>query len=260
MRTRDDPDNLHPKDVFLLFDNHVHHHTQQILKCFIKGNGDHLEHKEMKKVYITIDEESLRSRKGLIRAGVSFDQIEILTLVTFRDLHTTLPVAARLHYPGTNLGNKIGDVVLPDIDSLWKMACKQKLPLHGQFRVAVGGRTPGEEEDAPGRGTKRKTGETIEPVFWHARPEKLYQELISSYKLGAIIDLTAGDGALAMICAKKRTPYLGFTLTDVHTEFLKHRCATALLESSFVEGDDAILVFPSHPLPLLIVPSPLASR
>ncbi len=249
MRTRDDPETLHPKDLFLIFDNHVHHHTQQMLKCFIKENGDQLEHKELKKVYITMDEESLRSRKGLIRTGVTFDQIEMLTLVTSTDLHATLPMAARMHYPGTNLGNKIGDVILPDLDSLWKMACKQKLPLHGPFRVAVGGRTPGEEEDAPGRGTKRKTPDTIEPVFWHARPQKLYQELMSSYRLGAIIDLAAGDGTLAMICAKQRTPYLGFTLTDVHAEFLKHRCAAALLESAFVEGEDAILVL--HPLPPL---------
>ena len=193
--------------------------------------------KEVKKIFISVDEDSLRKRKNLIRPGAVFDQVELLQIVTLREFATTLPFIKRKSFPGSNLGNKIGDVVLPDVDSLWQLTCKQKVELHGKFRVAVGGKTPGEEEGL-GRGSKRTSVGSVEPVFWHARPLQLYEDLVHSYHCCAVVDLTAGDGSLAALCAKKRIPYVGFTLSDTHTELLKQRCITALLESGFTEGEE----------------------
>jgi hypothetical protein len=240
MKTRDEPDVLHSGDMYFMFDNTVHHHQQQLLKCFTTATGDQVDKKEVKKIYLSIDEDTLRLRRGLVRQGASFDQIEILSVCTASDIHSDLPMLPRCQYKGTNLGNKIGDIELPDLDTLWKLSCKQKIALHGVYRVAVGGRTPGEEDSGPGRGQKRKTMDTVEPVFWHARPLKLYKELLGSYKLAAIIDLTTGDGTLATHCAKSRIPYMGFTLSETHSELLKHRCVSALLESSCVEGEDLL--------------------
>ena len=99
-------------------------------------------------------------------------------------------------------------MVLPNYEALWSLPCKMKFDIHGAFRVACGG--PTADEEGPGRGNKRKTVNTVEPVFWRGRPVKFYQTLISDYKLEkGIIDLTAGDGTLMIHCAKERIPYLG---------------------------------------------------
>ena len=51
-------------------------------------------------------------------------------------------------------------------------------------------------------GVKRKTANTVEPVFWRARPARFYENLVADYKLDAIVDLAAGDGTLMAFCAK----------------------------------------------------------
>eukprot|EP00959_Pyramimonas_sp_CCMP1952_P189080 3954862-Pyramimonas_sp.AAC.1 len=238
MRTRDNQDELAPGDMFFFFDNTLHYNQEKMMKCFLTAGGEQLESKEVKKIYITIDEDSLRSRKGLVRQGASFDQIEVLSLVTSSDIHAELKMNPRKHFPGTNLGNKIGDVLMPDIDNMWKTTCKEKIIIHGSFRIACGNRTPGEDKDtAPGRGQRRTTPDTIEPVFWHGRSLKLYEELIFSYDLKAIIDFTPGDGTLLNACARRRLPYMCFGLSECHNNLLKQRAITSLLESCTVEGE-----------------------
>ena len=67
---------------------------------------------------------------------------------------------------------------------------------------------------------------------------KLYEELISSYNLHAIIDVSPGDGVLMNACARYRLPYLGFCLSTNRVDLLKQGCLTSLLESMFQEGED----------------------
>lgn len=99
----------------------------------------------MKKVYVNVDEESLRARRGLVRQGSNFDQVEIMTILTKEDFSLRLPMTKRTHYPGTSMGNKIGDVVLDATDTMWSLTCAEKIVVHGKFRQAVGGLTKGEE-------------------------------------------------------------------------------------------------------------------
>ena len=101
--------------------------------------------KTMKKVYVNVEEESLRARRGLVRQGSIFDQVEIMTILTNEDFSLRLPMTKRTHYPGTSMGNKIGDVVLDATDKMWSLTCAEKVALHGKFRQAVGGLTKGEE-------------------------------------------------------------------------------------------------------------------
>ena len=101
--------------------------------------------KTMKKVYVNVDEESLRARRGLVRQGSNFDQVEIMTILTKEDFSLRLPMTKRTHYPGTSMGNKIGDVVLDATDTMWSLTCAEKIVVHGKFRQAVGGLTKGEE-------------------------------------------------------------------------------------------------------------------
>jgi hypothetical protein len=53
-----------------------------------------------------------------------------------------------------------------------------------------------------------------------------------------VIDLTAGDGAVAMASLRAGCPYVGVTLTDTHaTELRKHVRNTAF-QAAATEGDD----------------------
>ena len=120
MRSRDNPDELAPGDMFFMFDNHMHHNQDKMMKCFLNSAGEQLETREVKKIYLTIDEDSLRSRKGLVRQGSSFDQIEVLSLVAAADIHAELKLNPRRHYLGSDLGKKIGAVAMPRVDSMWR--------------------------------------------------------------------------------------------------------------------------------------------
>jgi hypothetical protein len=185
-------------------------------------------------VYSSVDEDSLRARRSYIKQGATFDQVEYMTVVTQQGFGTQVPVAKGLHYKGTNVGNKIGDIEYDEPETVWKMSCKNKLLLMGPYRVAVGGKTDGEEI---GRGAKRKGVDAVEPTFWHSRPRKFYQELIHRFRPKAILDLTMGDGVLALESAKARIPYLGFGLTTTHVEMLKARLVQEMLKAFYTEGE-----------------------
>ena len=200
----------------------------------ITDTGDKIDY-SMHKVTLVMDEDSLIARKSVVRSSIQ-DQIELMHIMSQREFAALeMPHIRRRHFSGTNMGTKIGDVILPGYASLWSMACKAKHDLMGKYRVAVGGRTEGEE--GPGRGQTRKTPDTVEPVFWHGRPATLYQELLHSYRLGRVVDLTAGDGELALQCAKRRVPYVGFTLTSDHSAHLNSHLVQKLMESKLNEKD-----------------------
>ena len=227
-------DSLHNGDLFFCFDNHLHYNVNKMLACFVNSQGDPISEKCTKCVYMSVDEEGLRSRKGCVRSTADFDQVEYLTIVSAADLGTILPASKRAHFKGSSHGNCIGDVLLPDISSLWHLTVAQKHALHGPYRIECGGKTKCEE--GPGRGAKRKTPESREPVFWHSRSRVIFQEFLASYKLSAVVDFTPGQGTMAILCAENRIPYVGFALTDVHRKLLEARCAQVLLESVFQEG------------------------
>ena len=111
----------------------------------------------------------LVSSQGCVRSVTVFEQMEQMQIITKHEFGRQVPCMKRIHYNGTNQGNKIGDIALPPLDTMWQMQCKDKYVLHGQYRIAVGGKTEGEEL---GRGIKRKSPDTIEPVFWHARAKE----------------------------------------------------------------------------------------
>ncbi|CAE7883469.1 unnamed protein product, partial [Symbiodinium necroappetens] len=97
----------------------------------------------------------------------------------------------------------------------------EKLVIYGKYRMPVGGRTPGEDPDAPAQRGCGKPRSTVEPVFWHGRPEIFYQEMVASYNLTALIDCQVADGVLASLAAVERLPYIGFCLTETHLQKVK---------------------------------------
>ena len=139
----------------------------------------------------------------------------------------------RRHYDGTNRGNVIGPVGLPSFDSpdVWKLPIPVKKELLGNYgaTIPVGGTLPvpaevmkrHNEQQALMRGSKISV-----PVFYHAPPRMLLEELAHGYNLQAFFTLTFGDGALAMVALRARKPICGICLTPKHKEL-----ALALLEA-----------------------------
>ena len=236
MQTRGEPgDELDIGDCYFVFDNTAHHQLPKVLQCFTTSTGNAME-KESKTVYISYDADSLRERKGVARAETSFDVVEHMVLVTKKghEITASLPHAKRLRYAGSNVGNMIGPVKAPPYDVLWQLPCKIKREIVGAYRIPCGGPTPDEQI---GRGTQRKSLNTIEPVFWRSRPEKLYQTLLADYHITAVIDLTAGDGVLMTHCVKARLPYCGFALSEAHSKILKAVVTSKILEKMFQPGE-----------------------
>ena len=103
------------------------------------------------------------------------------------------------------------------------------MTLFGKYRVAVGGRTHGTDPEESHRGLSSKTKMTVEPVFWHAKPLNLWQEVLQSYNVTAVIDAGASDGALALACCQRRLPYAGLCLTQPHKEHLTERIVSQIM-------------------------------
>eukprot|EP00975_Prorocentrum_lima_P014185 3012427-Prorocentrum_lima.AAC.1 len=52
-----------------------------------------------------------------------------------------MPYLRRKFFPGTNIGNKLGDVVMPGYRLLWSKQCMLKHAIHDAYRQAVRGTT-----------------------------------------------------------------------------------------------------------------------
>ncbi|CAE7232863.1 hsdFM [Symbiodinium sp. CCMP2592] len=209
---------LHPRDMFLLFDSGVHTQQSKMLACILNNEGNQMPMHQMK-VYVTYDENALRERRKSQRT--SLDQTEQLTLVTSEEFGQCMLQRPRKAFPGSNFGNVVGPVRPDAPGELWQLSVEEKLAIYGKYRMAVGGRTPGEDPDqSAGRGCG-KPRTTVEPVFWHGRPEIMYQEMVSSYGFTALIDCQAADGVLASLAATERLPYIGFCLTETHLKKLQ---------------------------------------
>lgn len=74
----------------------------------------------------------------------------------------------------------------------------------------------------PGRGNKPiRTDANLEPVFFHAWPRELYTEILHSFCLRGILDLTAGSGQAAIATIREKKIYVGVCLSSVHKEMLQ---------------------------------------
>lgn len=121
------------------------------------------------------------------------NQIQTLFLITGKVLNLNLH--DRLHSQGTNRGNLIGPFGMPaleDASKTWTLAVKNKFELFGKggARIPVGGRTEDGTDVADEHGVKKakpRSKESLEPVFYHAMPAEMWDELLHSYDALAAI-------------------------------------------------------------------------
>ena len=83
----------------------------------------------------------------------------------------------------------------------------------------------------------RRTDDTKELAFFHAFPSIRWDEVIHDYQLGAILDITVGDGSLALTTVRNQITYTGFALTDEHKDMVMARLLDLLCAGTLKVGD-----------------------
>ena len=84
---------------------------------------------------------------------------------------------------------------------------------------------------------QRRTDDTEELAFYHALPSKFWEEVVHAYQLGAILDVAAGDGSLALTAVRHRLPYTGFVFTTRHRDLTMARLLDVLSAGALQAGD-----------------------
>jgi len=75
------------------------------------------------------------------------------------------------------------------------------------------------------------------PVCYHSIPLDLAEDLLHTYNLEGVLDLTRGDGVWAFACVKARKPYLGVEFNETHGKMLSDWLATQIFKRMQVEDD-----------------------
>ena len=126
--------------------------------------------------------DSLAARKKIVRGTLSLKQIEWCHIISHSRI--SLPERAWKHYPGTNCGDTLVGVKLPQTDasSVWKLTWEEKKALYGKRHlIAVGGKTEGASDKNNGAIMSRRTATALEPVCYHPFPEELYASLLTGF-------------------------------------------------------------------------------
>ena len=210
-----------------------------------------------KTVHISLDPESVTKRLERVR-GVAVHNVHETMRICTAMFPRNLRSMPRQHYSGTTATNGLGPVVLADVPNLWHVMWPVKKDMYGKNGIIpVGGRAPGDddESDTEAAPAAPRTAGTCEPVTWHSMPQLFWQEILFDFQVGAVIDLTPADGALAMAAVHLRIPYTGLTWSKRHSDELLIRLESLVVAGATREGDpwyeprlvEALMTSPSKP-------------
>jgi hypothetical protein len=242
LQSRKSVNELQAGDLFFLFDG-MRHHNESALLCGFKTPDGISIPKHKRTLTMVYSEVSLMRRLERHRGLGPLHQTESLHILGSEPMKYVK--RDRMHFEGSNKGQVLSPISAPDwqAEEVWKLSVKDKKLLFGKVgRIAVGGPAPGaaadgaEEEDAGGS-TRTRTGDTIEPVFFHAQPTEVDEELVHCFPLSAIIDLTGASPGLCMVAIRNRIPLFAFCFTTEHEKFLTDHLERIVFEAMLVEGD-----------------------
>jgi len=184
---------------------------------------------------IVKDEKALQQWRHKSRNNtLSIRQVEFCHVLSHNKI--CLPERPRKHFEGTNCGDAISCLKVPPPDQVWCLPWKDKKSLYGKkMLIAVGGRS-----DGVGDQTMTKRGDAVkEPVCYHPMPFEFYDEVIHSYFVNRVFDLTCTDDELAYTSLCNKLGYVGICYTEEGAMLLLNRLKERL------KVDMAVL---KHPL------------
>jgi len=233
------PDNeLPPGDLYFLFDGGKVSNQKALMRPFAGLTKSRrtltLWHYEM-----SVAAREQRERQGYFGKGIvgSCRQHEHLYVVS-----AACPAVAPVQfkaYIGTSEGTMMGPIA-SDRTGAWQLPWgdKKKLftPLH---LIPPGSGADSDDEDqlVPAGAGQQRDNAKPERVFYHALPEAFYDELLRAFPLSVVLDLTPGDGSLALACYRHGGTYIGTTLSQFHRLALQHHLEQKLLEAMTTMDD-----------------------
>jgi hypothetical protein len=129
---------------------------------------------------------------------------------------------------GTTVSDLLSAVPAPDLEDpkvTWRLQWKEKQPLLGKSSIMEQVRV------SDGEGGEGRSPDGIEPFNHHQRHSDLWEEVLFRFNVKSVVDLTASDGVLALVCVKERIPYVGLCHNAQHASALMTRISATIFLS-----------------------------
>jgi hypothetical protein len=178
-------------------------------------------------------EESIQARRRKARGGTgSVHQSEWAHMLAHA--RVSLPERQRKHFPGSTSGDTIYGIGKPELGTEWTVSWKDKKEMYGKKNlIPVGGKTEGTDPDGQ---PDRKTDTTELPVAYHGMPAVWYEELIHTFFVKSVVDLTPGDAKFAWQALVNRIGYVGIAFTPAHGAAIYKRLKDQIKEEMIKPG------------------------
>ena len=210
--TVDDSTIVSGEDVWLIFDG-GRSIENVLLKPFRRSTT-----KQKIPVIISYDEDAMLTNIGRVTTINSLRCTDTMFLIAAADWN--VPRRPHQHFKGSNYSDTLGPVHANawEDEAVWKLSRKENKSLMSRFKIEAGGGV----DTGLSTTSKWKLRET-EPVWFHAKPYKLADELVFSYLGKSVVDFAPSNGMFAMVAMRRRLPYVGLTCSDGHSnELMKY--------------------------------------
>ncbi len=219
-------------DIYFIFDGGKMGNSADYLKPFSGRN------KVVKTFFLHKEEESVQTRMGKAMGIATAQLTEQLYVIS-----ASKPQCRKHsfhHFPGSSFGNTIGPISVPQYEGSWQVKWQHKKLIYSAANlVGVGGKLETQETiQEPEARLKPRTADTKEPVFFHTYPIELYSDLLAALEVKTVIDLTPGDGMLAMAAYRHNAMYLGFAFTEEHVKGLRQHVDKTVMKAMLDEKDE----------------------
>ena len=260
LKARSDVENsINPGDVYVLFDDGrpgTFKQLQGSLKACRK-----VKKKTMHIIYV--EDSLLKRRQSLSSIGQSRSR-GFMTMRQLEGAHfisakvcSNLQRRPKLYYPGTSCGNALTSVAVPDImNDGWLMTAAEKTVLLGESKkvqdvtkpiceVDVDDKSDSDQDVAKvGKKVQKKLEKRFQqnvdsdpsvsaniPFNFSQMTPELYEEVLHRAGAKGVIDLTASDGVLTLVCLEKTMPYFGICHNALHAAALTRRLESRVFAS-----------------------------
>lgn len=221
------------EDMWLLFDG-----GRQLDNQLTRPFKDSEQRKALDKsnhvLFVSYDEDTSIDNIGRTTALGSLKLVESCLCITQKDIF--LPRRPHTFHKGSNYSDQIGPVRVEswDDDGCWKLSRKDKKLVFGRFKVELGGAV----DEGLAKNSKWRNRE-VEPVFFHQKPYTVCFDLASGFFARSVVDFTAHSGPWALVCLRKRIPYVGITCSESHSELLREWLVT-VVKKALQDPDDPL--------------------
>ena len=221
---------LPEKDIYFQGDHCKHGLSQTILAPFSKAKP------KLKGVtHLNFDGPALRARKHMQRGSYAgCKSTEWLHVVSQQKVK--IPVKDNIHFPGVNIDDSLGPIVVPKFDApeIMQVLYKDKPALYGYARVKCGGPVSDDEEsaansDSSNGGATQKARSKLPkpndevPMTYNNFPWQLFDEITHGANIKAWIETSTADETLALLCCLRQIPFTGVVPTEAMREALEAR-------------------------------------